>query len=554
VRVEQLAHPNLLELDPQGGTIRFAGQRALLLDAVALGLLRKQLSSDLGVTATQAVLTRLGFAHGWRVAEAMQAEFTWESPEEWRRAGLRMHALAGLFRPEGSLEDALESGIVQLATSYEAEQHLVHFGRSDEPVCHTICGLISGYLSRCNQEPIYFLEDRCAARGHTSCRMVGKTAAQWGESRALDILRFAADPLDASLDDSLREVTQTLKVAEQRLRDHRRELSRVLGPDTEADGLVVRAPAMRQLVDIATRVASVDTTLIITGESGAGKERIARLIHERSGRADGPFIAVNCGAITETLLESELFGHARGAFTGATHERLGLFEAANKGTLLLDEIGELPLAMQVKLLRVLQEREIRRVGESHPRKVDVRILAATNLDLAELVEAKTFRADLFYRLNVVELKVPPLRDRSEDIVPLARFLLANAVVRLKRAVTGMSPAVADQLLRYTWPGNVRELANVIERAVVLANGKRIEVDDLPEDVRLASPRRITDAGTARPLSEVEREHILAALALNNGVQARAAEQLQIGSATLYRKLKAYGYTKNGSDSPRHWDD
>jgi two-component system, NtrC family, response regulator HydG len=554
VRVEQLAHPNLLELDPQGGTIRFAGQRALLLDAVALGLLRKQLSSDLGVTATQAVLTRLGFAHGWRVAEAMQEEFTWDNPEEWRRAGLRMHALAGLFRPEGSLEDALESGIVQLATSYEAEQHLVHLGRSDEPVCHTICGLISGYLSRCNEEPIYFIEDRCAARGHVSCRMVGKTAAQWGESRALDLVRFAADPLDASLDDSLREVTQTLKVAEQRLRDHRRELGRVLGPDTEPDGLVVRAPAMRQLVDVATRVAGVDTTLIITGESGVGKERIARLIHERSGRADGPFIAVNCGAITETLLESELFGHARGAFTGATHERLGLFEAANKGTLLLDEIGELPLAMQVKLLRVLQEREIRRVGESHPRKVDVRILAATNLNLAEQVESKTFRADLFYRLNVVELKVPPLRDRSEDIVPLARFLLANAVVRLKRPVTGMSPAVADQLLRYAWPGNVRELANVIERAVVLATGKRIEVDDLPEEVRVASPRRITEAGTARPLSEVEREHILAALALNNGVQARAAKQLQIGSATLYRKLKAYGYTKNGSDSPRHWDD
>jgi two-component system response regulator HydG len=555
MRVEDLAHPNLIELDPEGGPIRFAGQRALLLDAVALGLLRKQLVSDLGITATDAVLTRFGFAHGWRIAEAMQAEFTWDTADEWRCAGLRLHALAGLCRTEGSLDEALSSGVVQLQASYEAEQQLVHFGRAGSPVCHTLCGLISGYLSRCSPEPIYFLEDQCIACGWAACRVVGKTATEWGESRASDIARFHRGPLHDSLDTSLRDVTSTLKSAEQELREHRRELSRVLEPDdVSADGLVVRARAMRRVVDMAVRVAGVDTTLLITGESGVGKERIARLVHDRSSRAYGPFIAVNCGAITETLLESELFGHVRGAFTGASSDRLGLFEAANKGTLLLDELGEVPLAMQVKLLRVLQEREIRRVGESHARKVDVRILAATNRDLSELVEAGLFRSDLYYRINVVELQVPPLRDRPEDIIPLARLLLGSAVSRLKRPITGLSPAVADQLLRYPWPGNVRELANVIERAVVLCQGPRIEVDDLPEDVRLASPRRVTSNGEVRPLSEIEREHILAAVAINNGVQARAAEQLQIGSATLYRKLKAYGYSK-GNDNPNSiWAD
>jgi len=554
MHVDDLNHPALIELDPEAGVIRFAGQRALLLDAVALGLLRKQLDADLGSVAAEAIMTRFGFAHGWRVAEAMQAEFSWDSIAEWRSAGLRLHALAGLCRTEGQLDQAIASGVVRILGSYEAEQHLVHFGRSDRPVCHTLCGLLSGYLSRCSEERVYYFEDQCVSQGDSTCRMEGRTAAEWGEERASDIARLTLDPLRESLELSLRETTRSLKDTEERLRMHRRELTRVLGPEQLRGGLVVRSPAMRKVVDLATRVAAVDSTLIITGESGVGKERIARLVHEASARADGPFVAVNCGAISETLLDSELFGHARGAFTGATNERPGLFEAANKGTLLLDEIGEVPLAIQVKLLRVLQEREIRRVGENYPRKVDVRILAATHRDLAELIDTKQFRSDLYYRLNVVQLQVPALRDRPEDILPIARSLLANATVRLKRPLSGFSPATADQFLRYSWPGNVRELANAIERAVVLAQGSRIEVDDLPEDVRHAKPRRTTDDGLARPLKDVEREHILAALAINNGVQARTAEQLQIGSATLYRKLKTYGYTRStDDDSSAHSD-
>jgi transcriptional regulator with PAS, ATPase and Fis domain len=331
-----------------------------------------------------------------------------------------------------------------------------------------------------------------------------------------------------------------LKVAERKLRAHRRALVRVTSQVDEPLGIVTKSRAMRQLVELARRVAKVDSTVLITGESGSGKERIARLVHDESTRAAGPFIAINCGAITETLLEGELFGHVRGAFTGATHDRPGLFEAANGGTLLLDEVGEVSPGMQVKLLRVLQEREIRRIGENKARAIDVRIAAATNRDLAHGVAGGLFRKDLYYRLKVVELHVPALRERRDDVLPLARVLLADAAQRMKRKISSLAPDAADQLLRYEWPGNVRELENAMERAVALASGSRVERDDLPEEVRQAFPNPMITAGAVRPLDAVEKEYILAALELNGGNQTRTAEQLQIGSATLYRKLKKYG--------------
>jgi len=311
----------------------------------------------------------------------------------------------------------------------------------------------------------------------------------------------------------------------------------------EPMGMVARSPAMRQLIDLALRVARVDSTVLLSGESGTGKERVASLVHHASSRAPGPFIAVNCGAITETLLESELFGHVKGAFTGALQERPGLFESANGGTLLLDEVGEVSPAMQVKLLRVLQEREIRRVGESTTRAIDVRVIAATNRDLAQEIAEGRFRMDLYYRLHVVELQVPPLRKRREDILPLARILLSEAAARLNRPVSELSSRAADQLLRYHWPGNVRELENAVERAVALAQGGLAEVEDLPEEVRQAIPVPLV-ASPVKHLEAVEKDYILAVLDLNGGNQARTAEQLGIGTATLYRKLKSYGLTRS----------
>ncbi|HET6339786.1 MAG TPA: sigma-54 dependent transcriptional regulator [Polyangiales bacterium] len=306
-----------------------------------------------------------------------------------------------------------------------------------------------------------------------------------------------------------------------------------------APPLIANSPVMRQLVDMARRVALVDSTVLMTGESGSGKERIAHLLHEESKRAAGPWIAVNCGAFTETLLEAELFGHALGGCTGATQDRPGLFEAADGGTLFLNEVGEMSPGMQVNLLRVMQTAEVRRAGENESRRVDVRVVAATNRDLARDVALGAFQQELYYRLKVVELHVPPLRERKEDLPQLAQLLLAECAVRLNRTVAGFTPRVAEQLLRYDWPGNLRELQNAMERCAALARGSLVELADLPAEVREVAIDPVPDAVAVRPLREIEKEYILAALAANRGNQTRTAQQLQIGLATLYRKLKSY---------------
>jgi two-component system, NtrC family, response regulator HydG len=553
MRAEDLDHTKLLELDADAGMIRFGGQRALLIDAVAMGLLRKYMVENFGVTAARTVLTQFGFAHGWRMAEAMQVAFSWESAQEWRQASTRLHALEGLFHVAPGSAGPLSKTGVMLVSSYEAEQHLLHFGRSDEAVCWTISGLTSGYLSRATEQEVFVLEDRCVGKGSAACHLFGRTRAEWGDERSEELQFYVPSRLEECLDVSLHRVTETLKAAEKKLRSHRRALVRVAPDVIESSGIIAKSEAMQRVLDLARRVAEVDATVLITGESGAGKERIARLVHDESVRSSGPFIAVNCAAITETLLEAELFGHVRGAFTGATQDRPGLFEAANGGTLLLDEIGEVSAGMQVKLLRVLQEHELRRVGENKTRKVDVRVLAATNRDLADGVAGGNFRKDLYYRLNVVELRVPSLRERRDDVLPLAAVFLADAALQMKRKLLGLSAPAADQLLRYDWPGNVRELQNAMERAVALARGRYVELSDLPEEVRRAVPIAPLLLGAVRPLQDIEKDYILAALALNGGNQTRTADQLQIGSATLYRKLKSYGLigdkTAIGPSSP-----
>jgi transcriptional regulator with PAS, ATPase and Fis domain len=337
----------------------------------------------------------------------------------------------------------------------------------------------------------------------------------------------------ACLDSALTQLTDVLKKQEQQLRS-RRALRHV--DRTTPAGLVSSSPAMVRTLDLARRVAQVDSTVLITGESGSGKERLARFIHDESARTAGPFLAINCAAVPETLLESELFGHVRGSFTGASQDRAGLFEAANGGTLLLDEIGDVPPAMQVKLLRVLQEREVRRVGENRARTINVRVLAATNRDLLAEVHGARFRQDLYYRLRVVEITVPALRQRREDILPLARQFLAGAAKRFGKKAPALAPDAANLLLRYTWPGNVRELENALERALALARSDHIGVDDLPPELG-AAPPTVQTADDVRTLAEVERDYIAAALRASGGNRAKAAEQLGIGAATLYRKLK-----------------
>lgn len=302
---------------------------------------------------------------------------------------------------------------------------------------------------------------------------------------------------------------------------------------------------MARVLDLARRAAASDATVLITGESGTGKERVARFIHAHSPRGARPFMAINCGALPESLLESELFGHVRGAFTGAAADKEGLFEAASGGTLFLDEIGETPLSMQVRLLRAIQERRVRPVGAVKDRKVEIRIIAATNRELENMVAEGAFRKDLYYRLRVIPLEIPPLRRRKEDIPHLARTFIAHACRENHCGPCRLSPEVLDQLQAYDWPGNIRELENTIDRAVILAERRpRIEIQDLPPDVRGARVQPPADTGAIMTLADVERDHILATLDRLGGHRKNTAKALGIGENTLWRKLKRWGMVRH----------
>ncbi|MCC6624551.1 MAG: sigma-54-dependent Fis family transcriptional regulator [Deltaproteobacteria bacterium] len=533
MRAADLDLKDLLSLAPEGGILRFGPQRAVVLDAAALGFLRRELFQTLGPAGARGVLTRFGYAHGWRTAESLRDAFPWDDESEWKRAGGRLHELQGLVVVErASQPDPTAFAESIWHDSYEAEQHVLHEGLASEPVCWTLTGFASGYLSHCHGRNVVCIEDRCRGRGDAYCHVIGRFEEDWGEAVLPHLPFFRQGCLDAAL----ARVTAELAEAERKLRARRKQLGREVAAALDPSGLVAQSEGMKRALDLARRVASVDTTLLVTGESGVGKERIARLVHDSSSRANRPFVAINCGAVPEGLLESELFGHARGSFTGASQDRPGLFEAAHGGTLFLDEVGEVTPAMQVKLLRALQEREVRRVGENKSRKVDVRVIAATNRDLMAEVHGARFRQDLYYRLRVVELRVPPLRERRADILPLALHVLAQAAERTGRKLTGLTPRAVARLERHAWPGNVRELENAIEHAVVLARGSRIDEGDLPEDVR-APPETHRADGEVRSLAEVERDHILAVLARNQGHKERTARDLGIGAATLYRKLK-----------------
>jgi len=339
------------------------------------------------------------------------------------------------------------------------------------------------------------------------------------------------------------EVVLTLRKAEERerLRGRVAALEAEVARIHDRDVIAVSA-SMRRVLDLATRVAAHPTTVLITGESGTGKEVVARAVHRMSPRRERAFVAVNCAAIPEHLLESELFGHVRGAFTGAVAERRGLFEEADDGTLLLDEIGDLPAGLQAKLLRVLQEGKLRRVGETRERDVDVRLIAATARDLEHEVAEGRFREDLFYRLNVVQLVLPPLRERPDDTEALATVFLERARARTGRPFT-FGPGVITTFRARSWPGNVRELENVIERAIVLARTDVLGAEDFAEGSPVA-PRQTGPEGAPRPLrdvvAEAERAAIMRALEAAGGNRAVAAKVLGLGQRTLYYKLRALG--------------
>ena len=315
------------------------------------------------------------------------------------------------------------------------------------------------------------------------------------------------------------------------------------------EGLIGASPAMQRIYKVAAQIAPARATVLITGESGTGKGELARAIHRKGPRRDGPFVALHCAALAETLLESELFGHERGSFTGADRRRAGRFEQAHGGTIFLDEIGEVPPSIQVKLLRVLQERTFERVGGNETIHVDVRLLAATNRDLAHEVEEKRFREDLYYRLNVVHIEMPPLRLRGQDVLVLARHFLARFCRENGSAITGFSPEATALLLAHRWPGNVRELENAIERAVVLAEGDVIEASDLPVQAQTTFSEGLRVPGAT--MGEIEKWAILTTLDAVGGSTTKAAEMLDLSVRTIQYRLHQYGRQKepgSGRDS------
>lgn len=339
----------------------------------------------------------------------------------------------------------------------------------------------------------------------------------------------------------------TLRKAEEResLRKEVRRLRDEVRVEKRYGEIIARSPAMTDALSVATKVADYPSPVLITGETGTGKELIARVIHNDGGRAERRFVPVNCGAIPENLLESELFGHVKGAFTGADREKEGLFEAASGGTIFLDEIGDMPLSLQVKLLRTVQEGEVRRVGETGSRPVDVRVVAATNKDLEEEVREDRFRQDLFYRIAVIPIHLAPLRQRTEEIPPLVRHFIEGNNDRLRLDIEGIDSEAMDILLEYTWPGNVRELENTIERAMVLTDGPKISVSDLPGRIR--SPVRIMDQpdlpqdelSVKKHGAALERRLIQKAMERTGGNKTRAAELLELSSRALLYKIRDY---------------
>jgi DNA-binding NtrC family response regulator len=540
----------LVEFRPDQGIIRLHEQRVVLLSAAALGLIRKELIDTLGLETARRLFLRFGFADGYHDAVSLRDRSKWSNPLEGLQAGIVLHRLEGIVRADiVALEHDAAAGRfredVIWRESYVAEQHLHHYGKTTTPVCWSLAGYASGYASACMGQEIYFRETECVGQGATQCTVVGKDAESWGDQ----LEAFRADFQSGSLGREVERLRaavhariQELERRERLVTKRERELNLLrerVARHAAAKQFIAGSRAMQEVLELAARVAPLDTTVLVCGESGTGKEFIVRMIHDQSPRAAGPFVSINCAALTETLLESELFGHVRGAFTGAVRDKAGLFEVADNGTLFLDEIGEVAPTVQAKLLRALQEREIRRVGAERNIKVNARVVAATNRDLKAAVAAGTFREDLYFRLGAFVIDVPPLRERREDIPPLVNDFVRRSAARVKRDVETVSAEAMTALMNYHWPGNVRELEHAIERAVIVARGSSIRVRELPPEVSQKASHRAPGADSF-DLQAQERATIERALERFRGNRKEAAEALNISTVTLWRKMKQYG--------------
>ena len=524
-------------VDFSEGNLHLHGRRLVMHSIHAFAQLRKDLMQKIGPERTRRIFTRFGYYWGQADAAAMKRILKWDNLEEWIKAGPRMHTLQGVTKAiVKSLVFDHEAGSFTMdvlwRNSGEVDEHLLAFGKSQSPVCWMLVGYASGYATFCFGKNIYFIEKKCRGKGDRICTAFGKDEKSWGNEIKPHLKYFQETE---GIQSEIRNLTKQLKSKTRELARQKKRLE-ILENKSRVSFAEVHSKAFQHVLELAARVAPFDTSILITGESGSGKEVLARYIYSLSLRANKSFLGVNCGALPETLLESELFGHKAGSFTGAVNDRIGIFENANQGTIFLDEIGDISPAMQIKLLRVLQEKEITRVGESKPRKIDVRIMAATNRNLQQAIRDGKFREDLYYRLGVIEIEVPPLRQRTEDILPLARYFIKKLSEKLKISNLRLNARCLDYLIGYNWPGNVRELENALERAVVLSQNGMILPESLPPSIiHSDSVNKHSPALIKRSLAQVEQDHIKAVLELTGNNRSKAAEILKISTTTLRRK-------------------
>jgi two-component system, NtrC family, response regulator HydG len=464
VEFDRIRFPDLADLlgrlrfSTSDGTIWLENHRMLLVHARALGSLRRELIDTLGTEIARGLLTRMGYQAGIFDAQMAKRVRATATLKDMFVVGPQMHCLEGIglsepIRLEVDVETGQHYGEFLWTHQVEDEEHIRHFALGNEPSCWMQVGYASGYSTEFMGRQILYREVECQSMGQDACRIVGMPVDAWGDQGRHDLHYLLPNVLREDAVVLAQPRTSTLPTLQEA---------------GDANAAVGISPAFNSVLHMVQRVAPTNATVLFLGESGVGKEVLARMVHRISTRSHKPFVAVNCAAIPEQLIESELFGAERGAYTGATHSRAGRFERADGGTLFLDEIGTLSAGAQGNLLRALQEGEIERLGDSHTRRVDVRVIAATNVDLREAVAAGRFREDLFFRLNVFPIRVVPLRERREDIPLLLMHFLAKFNRLHGRRITGFTQRAVDAVMSYRWPGNVRELENVIERGVILA--------------------------------------------------------------------------------------
>lgn len=544
---------NQIRFDVENGKIWFCEQRMLLSQAYALWRLREDLVESLGKERAKRFFMRYGYYAGVQDAETAQKVRPYSDPKDAFLVGPQLHTTRGMVKVtpitlDIDIKHGKFYGVFTWEDSFEVAYHKKKNGISQEPVCWALLGYASGYSSYFMGKQIAFTETQCEAMGHTHCHIIGKPIEEWDETTDLE-RSMLPDPVEEELF-SLRSELDELK--------HRKQ-NDLLEQDSLFDA-VGESPAFRHVCEMLNKASKSKAAVLLEGETGVGKEAFAKGLHAGSDRSNQPFVAINCACIPPELIEAELFGVERGAFTGATQSKAGKFERADKGTIFLDEVAELSPRAQAALLRVLQEGELERVGGAQVRKVDVRLVAATNESLAEAVAAGKFRADLYYRLNTFPVYIPPLRERRQDIPLLIKYFLDKYSEIYKKKILGISDQGRELLLKHQWLGNIRELENVIERGIILTEHNHvIEAQNLfphftpgldyfsiaGEALSASVNTNSKDAYISQLLENgFDLENWVAdilreAVRRSGGNISEAARKLNISRATLDYKLKKY---------------